>query len=580
MAQEISSEEKDQKFKSSVTFLDRSRKHQLLANACLLSSILALERGIPHLALTYAKQSVKVLRRAWATIEERLNQQTPASRSQTDAEKPTEDVSQLSLSTVVVPSTGKQPPLSGSEYWALITPLFRSLSHLAGLYAHHGMFQETMYFSEQAHKLAQKVGSESHTAIASASLGSMWLKAGALDKGAEFLMAAKDLGTSQENSRDSALLAYHLAIMQGLLGDHKAETASYEEVEATLNTLTGQDFITGADKIVDPADALEEKLSQLTVSKRKAPARKALPRPKTVVKQKATSRLKPPVDATSSTTEDCPQLMSLKAMTLLQKAGALKSSKAFTDAIILLQEAEGYSNSPTDTVNHGVAMAKRLILQSMEQMNADPLYSVLQESTISFPSVVGQLKADKAGSERSSATRLSPGKPKARRNSPDRARSKSPPPESFINKLRQAEEYLMGVHSVALMASPVAVIHSISSLLNSVAMLLSAADQGRGKSLAHPGFAGSLVGMYHDLFYFIHADSARNCENSCTSPRTQSNSSRLTKHIEARRVLLAKPFFYRLQESQYWPFARYWSVPKGLCRHYSKSVDGHIDLLE
>jgi separase len=498
----MSSEEKDHssKLKSSATFQERSRKHQLLANACLLSSILALERGIPHLALTYAKQSVKVLRRTWDTIEERLNQQIPSSRSQSGAEKLAEDASQLSLSTAAVPPTGKQQSLSGSEFWALITPLFRSLSHLAGLYAHHGMFQETMYFAEQAHKLVQKVGSESHTAIASASLGSMWLKAGALDKGAEFLMAAKDLCSSQENSRDSALLAYHFGSMQGLLGDHKAEIASYEEMEATLNNLTGQDFITAADQIIDPADALEEKMSQLTVSKRKAPARKTVPRPKAVVKRKATSRAKAPVDASSSTTEECPQLMSLKAMVLLQKAGALKSSKGFADALSLLQEAEGYSNSPTDSVNHGLAMAKRLILQSMEQMNADPLYSVLQESTISFPSVVGHLKSDKTGSERSSATRLSPAKPKARKNSPDRAGSKSPPPESFINKLRQAEEHLMGVHSVALVTSPVAVIHSISSLLNSVAMLLSAADQGRGKPLAHPGFAGSLVGMYPYLF--------------------------------------------------------------------------------
>ncbi|PSS18621.1 hypothetical protein M430DRAFT_140007 [Amorphotheca resinae ATCC 22711] len=498
-AQAISLEEKehDSNSRSPMTLQERNRKNQLVANAYLLYSMLALERGTPQLALTHAKQSVRLLRRAWTNTEERLRSQQASicSCPQTETEKLAENVSDLNLSTVSTPTPAEKPQsLAGSKFWALITPLFRSLSYLSGLYAHHGMFQETMYYAEQAHKLVKEVGSEAHTAIASASLGSLWLKAGSLDKGAEFLMEAKGLSSCSEKSRNSAILSYHLGNMQGLLGDRDAELAAYEEVGTILKSITGPDFINAVDHIVDPAGALEEKMSQLTISKGKSSTRKIEPRTRAVAKRKTAARVKAPAEVSSSVTEECPQLMSLKAMILRQRAQVLMCTKKFADALGLLHEAESYSNSQIDAVNQSLAMAKRLFLQSMEQMDADPLYSVLPESTISFPSVVGTSKVDKNNGERISGTRLSsPGKSKSAKNAPGHARSKSPSPDSFFDKLRQAQEYLTEVHSIAVMAAPVAVVHSISSLLNNVAMLLSAAGQVKGKSLAHPGFASSFV---------------------------------------------------------------------------------------
>lgn len=457
---------------------------------------------MPHLALVHAKQSVKLLRRAWTSIEERRGQPTTTnSSSQTRTEKLTDDMSQLNLSTVVAPGVVHQSN-TGSEFWALINPLFRGLSHLSGLYAHHGMFQETMYYAEQALKLVEKVGSQSQVAIASASLGSIWLKGGALEKGAEYLTVAKDIGSPAEHTRDTALLLYHIGNMHGLLGDQKSELAAYEEVEAALKNLTTKDFIDSVDQIVDPAEALEKKMSQLAVSKRKVPVRKTVTRSRTAAQPKARSRVTPPVDAVSFIAEECPQLKSLKAMVLRQRARALMCTKGFADALGLLQEAEAYSKSQIDVVNQGLAKAKRLLLQSMEQMSTDPLYSVLQESTISFPAVAAQLKSDKSSGDRSAFIRLSPAaKPKAGK---DGAGLKSPPSESFIDKLRQAQEHLVEVHSVALTTAPMAVIHSISSLLNSVVMLLSAADPGKGKPLAHPGFSSCLIGIKPCLFHHIH----------------------------------------------------------------------------
>ena len=494
----MSSEERDCSIKlsSEAKLEGKFRKYQLVANAYFLCSILAIERGAPHLALVHAKRSVKLLRHAWTSIEEQRHQETSASsRPQISVEKLADDTSQLSLSTIVASGVGNQESQNGSQFWALITPLFRSLSHLSELYAHHGMFQETMYYAEQALKLVEKVGSRRQAAIASAYLGNIWLKAGVLDKGAEFLMAAKGLSPSyEEHNKDTALLVYHLGNMQGRLGDRNAELTAYKEVETSLEDLTRKGFINAADQIADPAKELDKKMAQLAVSK-KAPGRKTATRLKGVANRKTVTRVTPVMDVVSPVTEECPPLMSLKAMVLRQRAQAIMCTKGFADALSLLQEAETYSKSQIDVVNHGLAMAKRLLLQSIEQMNADPLYSVLQESTVSFPAVVAHLKVDKSSGERSSFTRPSPSrKSKTGKNGTDRSGSKSPPPESFIDKLRQAQEYLVQVHSTALMAAPVTVIHSVSSLLNSVAMLLFAADPGKGKLAAHPGFASCLNG--------------------------------------------------------------------------------------
>lgn len=470
----------------------------------MLYSKLALERGSPQAALIHAKQGVRLLRRAWANMEQ-LTQQSSADSSQMDPSKLLDDASQLSEATVTLSQeVVNRKELCGCRFWALIAPLFRSISYLSSIYAHHGMFQETMFYAEQAQVLAKQVGSEVHTAMASASLGNMWLKAGCLDKGSEYFVEAKQLSISDENSRDAATLVYHLGIMHGLLGDRDAEVTSYENAETTLQCLTEKNFIDGLESLVDPADELENEMSKLSLSKKKQSApRKAAVRPNTAAKRKPAARAKSPIAVTSSISEECPPLMSLKATILRQKAVAFISLKRCGEALGILQETSSYSTNQMDAVSHGLAMAKQLLVSSVEQMAADPVYSVLQESTISFPSVVGLLKNS---GERLSTAKLSPPpkRSQAAKGGREVARSKSPAPDSFFDKLRRAQEQLTEVHTVALLIAPVSVLHTISALLNSVAILLSAAGQMNGKLLAHPGFASCSIGMFTDISISIH----------------------------------------------------------------------------
>ncbi|KAI6709801.1 hypothetical protein JHW43_007660 [Diplocarpon mali] len=528
-AQAMYTQEKDHMPKSRSTSLlqQRTKMNILISDAYMIYSSLALERGAAHVALNHAKQCLRLIRRAWANTEGQVRKSPieTESVSKTELEKLTEDISHLSMSTIALPVKSTSDQIcAGSSFWALITPLFRSLSHLSTVFAHHGMFQETVYYAEQAYRLVKDVGSDAHLAMASASLGSTWLKAGVLDRGSEYLMEAKELCSQFEQGRNAVLLTYNLGNMYGLLGESEKEISAYEEAESITKTIGMVDYISSLEKIAassEMPDVLEQKLATLTLtSKRKTSAPKKAPaRPKAASKRKATARANSPVEVVMSIAEECPQLNSLAATILRQKARALISTKKFGEALVILQGVEHCGLTQLEAVDHGLAMAKQLLFHSLEQMNADPVYSVLQDSTISFPSVVGLTKSlDKHGERLSLAKTSPPRRGQAVRGTRERAGAKSPAPGSFFDKLHQAQEYLTEIQSMAIAVAPMSVVHTTSALLNSVAILLSAAGQVTGKSLAHPGLASSSIGMVSNSRYvLIETDRIRKCQNASST---------------------------------------------------------------
>jgi separase len=306
------------------------------------------------------------------------------------------------------------------------------------------------------------------------------------------------MSVSEDKNRNTAILSYHLGVMHGLLGDSDAELAAYDEAETVLSSLTHTSLINGLDQFVDRAVSLEEEISKLTISKKKAPVpRKTTARPKAVSKGKPAPRAISPVEVTSSITDECSQIMSLKAVVLRRKARVLTATKKFVEAQGLLCDVGDYSGTQMDVVEHGLAMAKHLLLQSMEQMSSDPVYSVLQESTISFPSIAGHSRSDRGSGDRLSSSKLSPPEKRQVANAKDSVRARGPVPDGFVDKLHRAQDQLAEIHSVALFVAPISVLHTISALLNSVAILLSAAGQVKGKALAHPGFASCSIGMIY-----------------------------------------------------------------------------------
>ncbi|KAE8451234.1 hypothetical protein EG329_004398 [Mollisiaceae sp. DMI_Dod_QoI] len=503
-AQELYSQE-TANFASSNLFStppEQTRMSVLTSHVYLIHAMLAYERGAGHTALSQAKQSVRILRRSWAVVEKqtRKNVSKEGTMSQTEVEKLTEEVSQLNVSTTSIAAPQHSELTSTiSGLWALVPSLFRGLTYLSQLFEHNGMSQEMIYYAEQAQKVAKLVDSEVLLAIASTNLGAAWIKSGALDKGSDLLVSAQRFWAPNLVSRESAMIAYHLGIMHGLLGDPDAELEAYNTAERTLKAIAKADHIDLLDKVSDEYDILEQKVSQLNLTKKKGPVpRKTAGRVKPISKTKSTARAKSPVEVVPSIAEECRQLNSILATVLRQKAQSLMAGKSVIAVESILEEAAKFTTTQIDIVHQGLATAKQWLFESLEQMNADPVYSVLQDSTISFPSVLGQSKAEKLG-ERLSAGKASPQKSQVTRGNRERFATKSPMAGSFSDKLRQAHELLMDVHSIAIHIAPLPIINKTSSLLHSVAILLSAVGQVRGRSLTSPGLASSSIEIARTL---------------------------------------------------------------------------------
>jgi separase len=474
----------------------------LAAYAFLVHSLLALERGAVGTALAHAKHSVKLIRYSWVKISMRQKAKLTNSGA-TSIESLAEDIENMSVPTsspvLTIPPHEQIP---GPLAWALVGPLFRSLLHLSNLYSHNGMFQETIYYAEQAHKLVQLVDSGAYIATALTMTGSTYLSAGKLDKASEFFAKAKELGFSSGESQAAVVLNCQLGRLHGLLDNREATVAAYGHAQTILETISSIKYIGGIDRISNPAAELEEEMSRLSLKPSKPTASH-----KGVVSKKAPKKTaavsKHTVELPALISDECIRLASLKGLLLRQRAGTLILWKRCEEAVAILKEADTFSRREVDLINQHISIAKQLLLQSLEQMSADPVYSVLQDSTISFPAVVSSSRIVASTSEKPPGVRLSQGKLQGKASVRGQQRPKSPSATSFFDKLRLAQERLSEAHSAAMQLSSTATIHSLSSLLCAISILISAAGPSLGRIPVHPNIGICSMGKCKEVARII-----------------------------------------------------------------------------
>lgn len=468
-----------------------------MAHGSFVYSRLALERGSSHLALLHAKQSVTLVHRAWSTTEFQAKKlrSSLADSSELEVDKVTDELSQFSISTNAPDSqSASHTALNGPLFWILVGPLLRSLSHLSAVYEHNGMFRETFYYAEQAWKVAKAVQSDFYLATTLTISGRLLARAGNLEKAAGQLMEAQELVGSSSAGQE----AVKLQILQGHLNQlenkRDDEQSAYQEALSVLNTITTSNYISGLDHVADTSTVeLEEKMSKMALAKPK-PARKPTSKRKAAPTKlesvrKVVSRVKSPAPDAVAISDECSQLLSLKGSILRRKAETMIFYKKWEESLSALKEAEAYSLTQSDIADQHVVLARRLLGESIDRMTADPVFSVLQDSTISFPSVAGHSKSDRSAADRLSGSRLSP---------PGKGalslRSKSPMRSTFFDTLRQAQDHLTEAYALAVQVSSTPVVNLIATLMSGIVVLLSAAGHARGKAITHPGFASYGIG--------------------------------------------------------------------------------------
>ncbi|KAI1393525.1 peptidase family C50-domain-containing protein [Hypoxylon trugodes] len=457
------------------------------AHAFSLYSNLALERGDFYHALRFAKTAVRKLFHDWTKLDElrAAAQDTSIEESLEASEK---DTSMNSSYASRPESTQK---VSGPQYWALARPLFRFLLQLSSTYSHVGMHQETVYYAEQALKVARALEANMFISQCLTWLSRVWLMANQPEKAIELATEAKDIILTLEPTYQNATMLCHLSSIYGEFKNPEVQTELTSKAESILKNLDINDRITST-------NALELGMAGLSIAEkpvvkaatRRPAATKASRIPsKTSTRKPAAKKPVPPVEVPVQVKQEEPQLSFLRASILRDHSTRLLKQKDWAAAVTTLRTAYELSKLPADVAQTCFLMGVALIRQSLEQMGHDAVFSVVQDSTISFPSVADlQANADQSSPAKAPATRKGRGPSKTALNNT----------RSFIEKLREAQGHLLTAHSIASLNGDGDLVHRIATVLQNVVILLSNTASAN-PVVTHPAHATCSVELARNL---------------------------------------------------------------------------------
>ncbi|KJZ77047.1 hypothetical protein HIM_03368 [Hirsutella minnesotensis 3608] len=466
----------------------RSQATLILSMTSFLQSTVLLQKGDVLDALTAVKSSVRMLSHDWSKLEAEF---TASGTSSADS-------SMAETSTASIELRSSQGRANGPRFWRLASPLVRSLLHISSVYAHIGMFQETIYYAESAGKIADSTQSSLFKAQISAWTASVYVKAGMLDKA---LTASEEAVANLPEDACSCRVrvARQVGDFYSVMDDGENAQKYLKMAEDTVHQLSSNNESTTVPN-GEPA------VNLVAIRTKTAPAPKTMratrttrtakaaptPAPRVVKGGRAATRAKtPPVQEAPDLPKDVYQ-SSLLAAVILSKAVGLIHQEDWSSALSTLEQVKGLPKLLDTLSQEQVVMATTLIGHSMEQMISDPVFSVVQDSTISFPAVCGAL-------EKGPMDKTVAGTSPVRKGRADRKGAKEAGGPAFAEALRRAQELLIEAHGSALSASDSSTVHRISTLLQSTIILLSATSAGKSRPALTSGLATVAVDLGRNI---------------------------------------------------------------------------------
>lgn len=444
---------------------------RLVADAAFMSSRLSFAQGSTNDALFFAKLSVRLNCRIWAKVEkiaQRKQEKSLPSSENSELETVVEGMAKLDVTQA---SNGSTSYSQGAPFWPHIGSHHTSLLNLSCLSAHHGLFQDAIYYGEQALKVNKTLNANVRLIASQAQLGSHWIYGGHISEGRELLEAAESLSRELESSIELISLHMGLAALYRAEGDHKHELRSLFNADKIMTSFVASES-SDASSTSSSVTELEQKMDKLQVrpSSRKTTRQTATATTTTRRTRTATtsSRSAPKVSvpspepsATQSTT-----LSHLKSDIFRQQASCSRMLHEFEKASTLLDDARKFATSRDSQISLHIGESEHFLADAIRHFASHAVYCVLPESTISLPSLQSPTKAPK---ETTSAKTTTTKRPRA----PTRgARSRTQKTaEDFSVMLSKAGDSLNNVFSTATALGSTLDSHAASRLMSRISML-------------------------------------------------------------------------------------------------------------
>ncbi|OJD25882.1 hypothetical protein ACJ73_02744 [Blastomyces percursus] len=461
------------------SFQSRLTWERLVAESAYVSSRIYFELGSLNHAMFFSKCAVKLNNRIWAKLD-RVSDMKRCKASETsdsDIDLLSNKVKAISLSSEN--ECELDGYREGSLYWPLFTSHYVGLVNLSKLSAHNGLFQDCVYFGEQALKVCKAIGATSSASSIQTELGNAWLRGGHIEKGQELLDIVSKISNSLDQSLDIVSLHMTFSLLHRLQGNPGERTKSLQLAHRTLLDISAHSMAEPTDLITSEPD-LEVKLSQLTL-KAKAQSRKPPTLCQTRARRAKTADNAPPLSKipTSSTAESTlppRSFLRFQVDLLHQQVVDLLSTQDFPEASTLLEQAEQLPKCKTRETSYLITKAQYVLSNWIQRLSSHSVYCVLLESTISLPSIylAEKVKEGKSSSTGSRSTkRLAPATRTRAASSTTKSHARAGP-NDFADMASAASSLLPAMSSSAPIYGSTRDNHNVSSISGQICMVSNA----------------------------------------------------------------------------------------------------------
>ncbi|RDW61839.1 C50 family peptidase [Aspergillus mulundensis] len=431
---------------------------RLVADAAFMSSRLSFVQGSIKDALYFAKLSVRLNCRIWAKVEKlaQKKQEKTVTGDSSELEIVVEGMAKLEVSRTS--STYSQ----GAPFWPHIGSHHSSLLHLANLSAHHGLFQDAIYYGEQALKINKSLNANVRLIASQAHLGSHWILGGHIPEGQKLLASAKELSEQLESSIELVSLRLSLAALQRVKGDYRNEYRTLREAEKLLSGLFEEHEKTSAPELEDKMDKLRIRPKSGSTRQTTATATRRTRSATTSTSTSTSARSTPKPPSSAETTIGSSTLLDVKSEILRQQAASLRAQREFEKASNLLSDARKFAVTRDSKISVHIGESEHLLADAIRNFANHAVYCVLPESTISLPSL--QPKAVTEVPSKSTTRRT---------RAPTRGTRSKPQPttEDFSVMLSKAGDCLNDIFHTATHLGSTLDSHSASRLMSRISML-------------------------------------------------------------------------------------------------------------
>jgi len=467
-----------------------------------------LYQGNLNDALCHVRRCIRLNQRSWAVLEQLCRDPTATTKGSypqlvpdivnPDLQKLIDGVDHLSVSHSSLAQTPIQSmtftALNAPLLWTLVTSMYLSLVQASLIYRHQGMIREAVFNMEQALKTVEAVDATPLIAQALSIFGDLKIRSGALSEGADMLERATELRAEIEKSKEIVSLDCTVGYLHGKNRLWEEEWGAYEHAESKLAALMSPGFIKNIDELALAGDGDDDEGMGIDVEENNLPAAKVIKRPRTPTGKKAPaiSRTKSAATKLAAVAKDvaklergiiteCSSLLKMRGNILRLKAYNLAMQSQVEQADLLLEEAGKLPSGQFEIIFQRLAAAKQLLLEGLKLLASDPVFCVLQDSTISLPSVAPPKAVRPA--EQVLVKEPKKGRKGKATKEPDVEKTKA---FQFLEVLTKARDSVSDIHFHAAKVGSTAMFHSVSTLLSGIIVLLSAVTSGREKGPCNP----------------------------------------------------------------------------------------------